>query len=586
MSKARSDGPLFYAPVIFMSDSYSSQPNYPNAGRSALGLWFAGRQLWWRNLPWLSLILGLAIYQFWVGYTYESNDTTNLYLRLSRGSAYVLLLILVVLWLPVMRNGLSVVRRSWLGEWLPLENANALHKWLGHACILFSFAHGSQYLLYLNTLSEPFSEVLFAEDSDLARSMKTTMYEFVSEDESIDAVSLWIANGKTEAEYKEHIKPLMEDDCTKCHSRTSTQTYAIQWMPLTKFDDVLSLSDEGILSRQFRINVSGLTMLALFFVVWYTSLDRFRKRHHHHFQQLHLLGYLLAFLGLLHIPSLSWMVAPTVVLFVEFYLSKRARTYRNQPARLSMLTSDLLRLEIKRPEDMKILPGHYVDLRAPGLFAEHTEQEKQRTTVLCREWHPYSLTGCRNNPDKLVLKIRVLGDWTTALKHKAIEAGEAPFAIDIRGPYASPIAHAARRRDWLMVAGGIGITPFLSLLRELKQQPKQPYHLHLIWVLREPALMKWIQPLLEKLCEHNNIQCHWHFYFTGEKFLPDEEQVKLRTLGRLHMHHERPDWSVLVEKIAATSVHPSCYVCGPNAMSRQVKKACRKQGWTVRIEEF
>ncbi len=571
-----------------MSDSTSTQPSWGSSALSATGRWLAGHRLWFRNLPWLTLIPGLAVYQFWIGFTYNSNDTTNIYLQLSRASSYVLLLVLVVLWLPVMRNGLSVLRRSRIGEWLPIENANALHKWLGHICIVFTLVHGSQYLLYLNTLSEPFIKVLFAEESDLERSMRTTMYEFVSEDESIDLVTEWIASGRTEEFYKEHIFPVMKEDCTKCHSRTSTQTYAIQWMPLTTYEDTKSLSYEGELSRQFRINISGLIMFALFLVVWYSSLERFRKRHHHHFQQLHLLGYLLAILGLLHIPSLEWIVAPTVVLFVEFCLSKRTRTYPEQPSKLTAISEDLLRLEIKRPDNLKIRAGHFVDLRIPGLFDENTidENKRRKSTVLCREWHPFSLTGCRNDPEKLVLKIRAMGDWTNALRDKLNDCDEHQLNVDVRGPYASPITHATRRKDWLMVAGGIGITPFLSLLRELKQQPAEPHHLHLVWVLREPALMLWIRPLLERLCEHSNVRCHWHFYVTGEQPLAESEQQKLQAIGDLHLHRERPDWPQLISGIAASGIRPSCYVCGPDAMARQVKKACRKRGWIVHKEEF
>lgn len=569
-----------------MSDSLSSQPGYRSSWLTGLAGWIAGRRLMLKNLPWLTLMLGLAVYQFWIGYTYESNDTTNIYLRLSRAGSYVLLLILVVLWLPVMRNGLSVLRRSWMGEWLPLENANALHKWLGHLCIVFSLLHGSQYLLYLNTLSEPFTDVLFAEESDLVRSMRTTMYEFVSEDESIDAVAEWIAKGRTLEGYEESVKPIMLEDCTKCHSRTSTQTYAIQWMPLTTYEDNLSLSYAGIESRQFRINVSGLLMLVLFFIVWYTSLERFRKRYHHHFQQLHLLGYLLAILGLLHIPSLEWVAAPTIILFIEFYLSKRIRTYRRQPAKLTAITYDLLRLEIKRPKGLKIRPGHFIELRIPGLFSDASEAEKQRTTVLCREWHPFSLTGSRNDPDRLVLKIRAQGDWTYALGDKLKGLSEYHLDVDIRGPYASPITHATRRKDWVMVAGGIGITPFLSLLRELKKQPDEPYTVHLIWVLRETAFIDWVKPLLEKLAAQQNVECHWHLYFTGTDMLRDDEQRRLQQTGRLNIYRDRPDWSEVVPDIAASGIRPTCYICGPEKMARQVKQACRKQGWALHQEEF
>ncbi|RDE25264.1 hypothetical protein DV711_06855 [Motiliproteus coralliicola] len=580
-----------------MNQSPSTQIADSNSAVSSTGRWLSGRRLWFKNIPWLCLILGLAVYQFWIGFKYDSNDTTNIYLQLSRASSYVLLLVLVVLWLPVMRNGLSVLRRSWIGEWLPIENANDLHRWLGHICILFSLVHGSQYLLYLNTLNEPFMEVLFAEQPDLVRSMQTTMYEFVSEDESIDVMAQWIADGASQQGYEEHIRPIMKEDCTKCHSTTSTQTYAIQWMPLTKYGDVVSLTSAGVESRQFRINVSGLLMLVLFIVVWVSSLAWMRHRFHHHFQQLHLLGYLLGLLALLHIPSLEWIVAPVVVLAIELLLSKRVKTYRGHPARLSAISDDLLRLEIRRPEAMQIRAGHFVDLRIPGLFDidptddDPTAKElRRKSTVLCREWHPFSLTGSRNAPDKLVLKIRAMGDWTNALRDKLKNHDEYQLDVDIRGPYASPISHAVthskRRKDWVMVAGGIGITPFLSLLRELKQQPDEPYHLHLVWVLREPALMLWIRPLLQRLCEHSNVRCHWHFYFTGEGMLSETEKDQLQQIGELQIQRSRPDWPALFEQIAATGIRPSCYVCGPDAMAKQVKKACRKQGWVLHKEEF
>ncbi|WP_158070072.1 NADPH oxidase family protein [Motiliproteus sp. MSK22-1] len=567
-----------------MNNRSNTQSRDGSSLLSTTGLWLSGRRLWFKNLPWLLLIMGLAVYQFWVGFNYESNDTTNFYLRLSRAGSYVLLLILVVLWLPVMRNSLSILRRSWIGEWLPIENANALHRWLGHICIVFTLLHGSQYLLYLGTLSEPFTKLLFAEEPDLVRSMRTTMYEFVSEDESIDVVAHWIANGRTEQGYQDLVRPILKEDCTKCHSTNSTQTYAIPEMPLTRYQHALSLSDEGILSRQFRINISGLVMAGLFLIVWVSSLAWMRNRFHHHFQQLHLLGYLLALLALLHIPSIEWIVAPVVVLLVEFYLSKRSRTYRSQPASLSAISDDLMRLDIKRPLPMTIRAGHFVDLRIPGLFA--AKESGKSSTVLCREWHPFSLTGSRNNPDQLVLKIRAQGDWTNALRNKLKGRQKCLLDIDVRGPYASPITHATRRKDWLMVAGGIGITPFLSLLRELKRQPSQPFHLHLVWVLREPALMLWIRPLLEKLCEQENLRCSWHFYFTGEEKLAPSEQAKLQAIGDLHLHQGRPDWPQLITAIAASGIRPNCYVCGPEALAGQVKKACRKEGWIVHKEEF
>ncbi len=527
-----------------------------------------------RGAPWLTLFLGLAGYQFWLGFDYNSNDTTNIFLQLARGSAYLLLLLLAVLWLPVMRNGLSVLRRSAIGELLPLNQAKALHRWLGHLLMAAGLVHGSQYLLYFNTLEAPFSDVLIGSEADLVRSMRTTMYEFVSEDESIDIVADWVAAGTPRARYLGEVKPILKEDCTKCHSTSSSQTYAIPELPLTSYEETLALSREGFLSRQFRINISGLVMLALFSLVWTTSLKRVRRRHHHRFQRVHRLGYLLAALSLLHIPSMQWLAAPLLVLAIELYLSLHRHLYRHREARLTAVNDQIVRLEIDKPDAMPLLPGHYVQVRIPELSP--------------REWHDFSLTGPRADNRQLTLKIRCLGDWTRELQRRLGDKTEYRLKVDVRGPYASPVAQATRKRDWLLIAGGIGITPFLSLLRELRHDSGERRRLHLVWITREPALLKWLRPLVERLCTSANIRCHWHLYLTTDADLTSIAQTFRSTDGKVPMEirRGRPRWPELINTIADDDYTPACFICGPDALAREAGSACRKMGWSVIKEMF
>jgi len=81
----------------------------------------------------------------------------------------------------------------------------------------------------------------------LVGSMHGQMYEYVTEDESIAIVERWIAAGATEQGYKEDgVRDVMEEDCTNCHSKTSTMTDAMPSMPLTSYADVKKLAARGL----------------------------------------------------------------------------------------------------------------------------------------------------------------------------------------------------------------------------------------------------------------------------------------------------------------------------------------------------
>ncbi len=525
----------------------------------------------WLELPWLlALIAGFA-FQFYLGYKYNSNETTNIYLQIGRGSAYVLLLALVVFWLPVMRHSLAALWRSRWTAWLPLEQAKNVHRWLGHMMIIFALTHGSTYLLYFNTLEEPFLEVLLGTESDMVRSMKTTMYEFVSEDESIDEVQKWIDNGMPKDDFHATIRPIMKEDCTKCHSTDSTMTYAYNDLPLSSYEDVVSLSDPGMLSRQFRINMTGMLMLLIFTLVWYTSLRFMRMKRHSLFQQVHKLGYLLAILALLHIPRYDWIIVPCLILAVEYFLSHYARVYRGQLANLKRANNDTLVLEMPCPDGFDLALGHYLQLRIPALKRY--------------EWHDFSLTGSKADKNLIVLKIKLLGDWTGDMFDLLQGQEQCNVVVDIRGPFATPAARLKSSDQCIMVAGGIGITPFLSCLNAILFKDIKVNQFHLIWVLRDSQLLSWLEPILSSpMVSGGKV----HIYLTKEendKQLPQYIEQSLQQDITV-IKHQRPDWTNLFDDLAKELNKPKCYVCGPDAMTNSVSQQCKKQGWQLSIEKF
>jgi hypothetical protein len=80
-------------------------------------------------------------------------------------------------------------------------------------------------------------------DSPIIVSMKTTMYEYVTEDEDIDKVARWIKEGsKNNAFFRDEIFPMIKSDCANCHNTSSTMTDAAPEIPLSRYEDIKKYS--------------------------------------------------------------------------------------------------------------------------------------------------------------------------------------------------------------------------------------------------------------------------------------------------------------------------------------------------------
>jgi hypothetical protein len=83
-------------------------------------------------------------------------------------------------------------------------------------------------------------------EPQIIQSMKTTMYEYVADDEEIDIVAKWISDGaKNDAFFKEEVLTIMEYDCQNCHSKTSTMTDAAPDKPLMTYNEVVKYIQEA-----------------------------------------------------------------------------------------------------------------------------------------------------------------------------------------------------------------------------------------------------------------------------------------------------------------------------------------------------
>lgn len=105
-------------------------------------------------------------------------------------------------------------------------------------------------------------------------------------------------------------------------------------------------------------------------------------------------------------------------------------------------------------------PGQfaYLSVRCPGIDPEA---------------HPYSFTTAANGP-YIRFVIKELGDDTATMKNLTV--GSKAF---LEGPFGDFTYHNSRNKKQIWVAGGVGVTPFLSLARSLKKN--SAYRVHLFY---------------------------------------------------------------------------------------------------------
>uniref|UniRef100_A0A1J3K3Q9 Respiratory burst oxidase-like protein C n=1 Tax=Noccaea caerulescens TaxID=107243 RepID=A0A1J3K3Q9_NOCCA len=223
--------------------------------------------------------------------------------------------------------------------------------------------------------------------------------------------------------------------------------------------------------RRGKLNLPGpLKQLASFNAFWYT---------HHLFVIVYALlvahGYYLYLTKDWHNKT-TWMylVVPVILYACERLIRAFRSTIKAVTIRkVAVYPGNVLALHLSRPQNFKYKSGQYMFVNCAA--------------VSPFEWHPFSITSAPQD-DYLSVHIRVLGDWTRALKGVFSEVCKPPPAgvsgllradmlhgannpdfpkVLIDGPYGAP-AQDYKKYDVLLLVGlGIGATPFISILKAL-----------------------------------------------------------------------------------------------------------------------
>jgi predicted ferric reductase len=208
-------------------------------------------------------------------------------------------------------------------------------------------------------------------------------------------------------------------------------------------------------------------------------------------------------------------------------------------SRITMLPTD---------KTLKYTPGQFVFIRF-----------LKAGPLIPPEWHPFTLTSIGRD-NSLSVAAKALGDYTSKLSNLA------PGTIaEIEGAYGRFGFANYKNRNQVWIAGGIGITPFISMAQNI---PDGDYHVDLYYSVRTASeLIEWDQLYNTALTGNGKLRVY--------PYIGDREQ------GLLSID--------FIEKISGSVAGKDFYICGPPKMMKGLRDQLKERSvpnTSIHTEEF
>ena len=194
----------------------------------------------------------------------------------------------------------------------------------------------------------------------------------------------------------------------------------------------------------------------------------------------------------------------------------------------------------------------------PGQFVYFTPYDRQLAAGYAQE-HPYTIASAPGEAN-LRIAVKDLGDASRALQSIAIGS-----PVRVEGPYGAFFPDSAFKNSELWIAGGIGITPFLSRAKHFADRESE-VDVHCILCVQDEARALYREELEAIAARLPGFTLTMHYFYREG---PINE-------GFLKTHC--PDFS-----------GRSCYVCGPPPLLNCMLRILRSAGVPskqIHTEEF
>ncbi|CAH0546400.1 unnamed protein product [Brassicogethes aeneus] len=345
--------------------------------------------------------------------------------------------------------------------------------------------------------------------------------------------------------------------------------------------------------------ITGITGVLLFIIMCIIIVfahPTIRKKAYKFFWFTHSLYVLLYALCLIHgLARLTgaprfWMffIGPGIIFALDKVVSLRTKYIPLDVIEADLLPSDVIKIKFYRPPNLKYLSGQWVRL-ACNAFKVH-------------EFHSFTLTSAPHE-NFLSCHIKAQGPWTWNLRNYFDPCNfnvEDQPKILIEGPF------GGGNQDWykfevaVMVGGGIGVTPYASILNDLvfgtstnRYSGVACKKVYFLWICPSHKHFEWFIDVLrdvEKKDVTNVLEIHifitqfFHKFdlrttmlYICENHFQRLAKTSIFTGLKAVNHFGRPDMTSFLKFVQKRHSYVSkigVFSCGPRPLTKSVMSAC------------
>ncbi|XP_027982483.1 dual oxidase 2 isoform X2 [Eumetopias jubatus] len=342
--------------------------------------------------------------------------------------------------------------------------------------------------------------------------------------------------------------------------------------------------------------MTGVLLLLVLAIMYVFASHHFRRRSfrgfwltHHLYILLYVLLIIHGSFGLIQLPRFHiFFLVPALIYVGDKLVSLSRKKVEISVVNAELLPSGVTHLQFQRPHGFEYKSGQWVRIACLALGTN--------------EYHPFTLTSAPHE-DTLSLHIRAAGPWTTRLREiysPPMGDGCARYPkLYLDGPFGEGHQEWHKFEVSVLVGGGIGVTPFASILKDLVFKSSLGSQMlckkiYFIWVTRTQRQFEWLADIIREVEENDRqdlVSVHIYITQLAEKFdlrttmlyicERHFQKVLNRSLFtglRSITHFGRPPFEPFFKSLQ--EVHPQVpkigvFSCGPPGMTKNVEKACQ-----------
>lgn len=333
------------------------------------------------------------------------------------------------------------------------------------------------------------------------------------------------------------------------------------------------------------VSITGFLIIFLFIVICVSSTDYIRKKYHSFFSVIHLSYIFVICLLLTHsttcflklndnkcVPTSFWkyIIAP-FTLFIGEKICREYYSYKKTIFTSIKKYNNYYLIDFYKPL-FEFKPGQWVLINCPS--------------VSMFEWHPFTITSNSKENGKIQVCIKNNGDWTDKFINYLID-NQYKSNVKISYPYGSRCDTITQYRTAVLIAGGVGITQFMSLIKSLPCalghgcQYTYLKKVHLHWVCKSINDFNCFIKQLNKIkteIDNYGYESFFeiHLYITGN-------EIDLNTDYNLYpplfnYYYKRPNFEKILGDLSFEYIDTEINIvlCGTKSMNDDISYNIRK----------